>query len=78
MDVATLREHLAQTERHVAESEERVSEQRARVTELTSSGLTNLAWAARMVLADMERLLARHIADRDRLVKKLAEASGAD
>ena len=30
------------------------------------------------VLADMEKLLARHIAERDRLVAQLAKQSGSD
>jgi hypothetical protein len=69
MDRAVWQQHLAQIEWHVIEAEKRVARQREIVAELERDG--RRATAARGLLAAFERLLAMHLADRQRLRKEL-------
>jgi hypothetical protein len=69
MDRAVWQEHLAQAERHVVEAEKRVARQREIVADLERNG--HRATAARGLLAAFERLLAMHLADRERLRREL-------
>jgi hypothetical protein len=69
MDRAVWQKHLAQIEWHVVEAEKRVARQREIVAELERAG--RRATAARGLLAAFERLLAMHLADRQRLRKEL-------
>jgi hypothetical protein len=69
MDRAIWQEHLAQAERHAVEAYDRVARQREIVAELECSG--HQTTAARGMLAAFERLLAMHLADRNRLRKEL-------
>jgi hypothetical protein len=69
MDRAVWQEHLAQTEWHIVEAEKRVARQREIVAELERDG--HRATAARGLLAAFERLLAMHLADRQRLRREL-------
>ena len=69
MDRAVWQEHLAQTERHIVEAEKRLARQRELVAELEREG--RRATAARGRLAAYERLLAMHLADRQRLRREL-------
>jgi len=69
MDRAVWEEHLAQTEGHIVEAEKRVARQRAIVEQRERNG--HAAAAARSRLAAFERLLAMHLADRQRLRNEL-------
>lgn len=69
-----LREHLAIASRHVAQGEQHVSRQRELIAELERNG-HNTAQATQL-LVQFEELLAMHIADRDRIVRELAEQPG--
>jgi uncharacterized coiled-coil protein SlyX len=69
MDRAVWQEHLAQTEWRIVEAEKRVARQREIVAELERDG--RRATAARGLLAAFERLLAMHLADRQRLRREL-------
>jgi hypothetical protein len=69
MDRAVWQEHLAQIERQIVEAEKRVARQREIVEQLEGDG--HRATAARGLLAAFERLLAMHLADRQRLRREL-------
>ena len=71
MDRALVFEHLEQARRHVAEGAVHVRRQRGIVAWLDAHGLD--ASIARDLLATYERILVMHTADRDRLIKELAE-----
>jgi hypothetical protein len=73
MNRTILQDHLAQAERHVAEGEGHLSRQREIVTKLERDGHDSVS--ARATLAQFEELQAMHIADRDRLLRELSEAS---
>ncbi len=73
MDRALLQEHLALAERHVVESEQTVARQREIVAEHDRDG-PEAAAEDRRLLAQLEELLARQVADRDRLRKELSLA----
>jgi hypothetical protein len=64
-----LQDHLAAAERHLDEAEWHVAIQREHVSQLEREGL-DTAEPARL-LAELEEVLAAHLADRDRLRKKL-------
>jgi hypothetical protein len=69
VDRVIWQEHLAQAERHVVEAEKRVARQREIVADLERNG--HRATAARGLLAAFERLLAMHLADRERIRREL-------
>ena len=68
-------EHLAQAERHVAEGQEHVARQREIASQLHRDGHTEAAEEAGKLLAQFEEMQTLHVADRDRLLKELAENS---
>jgi hypothetical protein len=69
MDRTVLEDHLAATERHLDEAEWHVANQREHLSRLERDGI-DTAEPARL-LAELEEVLAAHIADRDRLRKEL-------
>jgi uncharacterized coiled-coil protein SlyX len=69
MDRSALQDHLAAAERHLDEAEWQAANQRELVAELERNGL-DTAEPARL-LAELEDLLAAHVADCDRLRKEL-------
>ena len=69
MDKAALEEHLAVAERHIVQGEKLVTQQRQIVGELERYRLDSAV--ARDLLATLEKSLALHIADHDRLHKEL-------
>jgi hypothetical protein len=70
---ALVKRHLAVTERHVDESRARIVRQRLQITELDSSGRASslTAQMARELLTIMQKELAAHLAERDRLHHQL-------
>jgi hypothetical protein len=66
---ALLEEYLARAERHVAERERTLARERERVAGLERDGRD--ATSARDLQASYERILALHIAERDRLRESL-------
>jgi TorA maturation chaperone TorD len=70
MDRAWLEEHLAQAEMHVAEGEDHVARQQDIVADLANDG--HDLKSAQALLAQLERMLANHVADRDRIRAELA------
>ena len=72
MDRALLQRHLMQVRRHIVMGYEHMHRQRAIVREWKSKGWDTAL--AVQILSSFEELQAMHIADRDRLVKELAEA----
>jgi hypothetical protein len=64
-----LQDHLAAAERHLDEAECHAATQREHVSQLKRDGL-DAAEPARL-LAELEEVLALHLADRDRLRKEL-------
>jgi hypothetical protein len=70
MDRAMIKRHLAQAERHVLEGERHVARQRQIAASLVEHEVS--ARLARDLLAQFEKLLALHVADRDRLRAQLA------
>jgi len=73
MDLGIVKEHLALAEQHVAQGHEHVAKQRRIVADLETDGHVDAAVKGRALLAEFEKLLAMHIADRDRLRKELGE-----
>jgi len=69
MDRVVLEHILAAAERHLAEAECQLANQRERVAQLERDGL-NTAEPMRLLI-ELEELQAIHVADRDRLRKKL-------
>jgi hypothetical protein len=69
MDRVILEDILAATERHLAEAECQVANQRERVAQLERDGL-DTAEPTRLLI-ELEELQAIHVAERDRLRKKL-------
>jgi len=65
MDRSALEDHLAAAERHLDEAEWQVTNQRELVAELERDGLDTVEPAR--LLAELEEVLALHLADRDRL-----------
>jgi hypothetical protein len=63
-----LQDHLAAAERHLDEAEWYVATQREHVSQLERDGI-DTAEPARL-LAELEELLAMHVADRDRLQRE--------
>jgi len=69
MERAALEDHLAAAERHLAEAEWQATNQRELVAELEHDG-HDIVEPARL-LAELEEVLAAHVADCDRLRKEL-------
>jgi hypothetical protein len=65
--------HLAAASRHAADDERHVANQRDLVEQMRRNGQD--ASVAEQVLREFEQSLAKHIADRERLEKQLAETS---
>jgi hypothetical protein len=74
MDRSALEDHLAASERHLDEAEWQLLNQRELVAELERDGL-NTAEAVRL-LAELEEVLAAHVADCVRLRKELGLSIG--
>jgi hypothetical protein len=71
MDREMLEDHLALAEQHITEGEMRLTRQRELVSRLESRGLE--AIEARRLLDNFEETQAMHVADRDRILRKLSE-----
>lgn len=69
MDRTVWQEHLDQAERHVVEAERCVARQHEIVEQLERDG--HRTTAARGLLVAFERLLAMHLADRQRLRREM-------
>jgi hypothetical protein len=74
MDRSRLLDHLVLAERHVAEGTRHLSRQREIVAGMEAAGHDSAL--ACDVLRTFEATQAAHIADRDRILRELAEASG--
>jgi hypothetical protein len=70
MNRQTIVDQLTEAERHVNEAMMHVAEQRGLVARLERNGYDTTN--SREVLTVFEECLARHIADRDRLITELA------
>jgi uncharacterized coiled-coil protein SlyX len=70
MDRAWLEEQLAQAEMRISEGEVHVARQRDIVAELANDG--DDLKSAQTLLAQLEKMLANHVADRDRIRAELA------
>jgi septal ring factor EnvC (AmiA/AmiB activator) len=70
MDRAWLEEQLAQAEMRISEGEAHVARQRDIVAELANDG--DDLKSAQTLLAQLEKMLANHVADRDRIRAELA------
>lgn len=68
-------DHLKQAERHVADGARHVERQREIVAELEADGHGAAARQAAALLVQFEEVQALLVADRDRLIKELAEKS---
>jgi hypothetical protein len=75
MDRGWLSEHLLRAERHIEEGRARVEKQRLLVERLSRGGHGAMAITAAEILAGFEKLLAAHIADRDKILEELARNS---
>jgi len=72
MDMAMIRDHLAQAERHVARGRQHIASQKQIISDLERGGHdTTVAWKLLDTFRDIQDM---HLADRDRLRKELAEA----
>jgi hypothetical protein len=71
MDKAMLRDHLARTELHVQLGLTHIAKQHAIIAALERD--RHDTKMAREILTTLEETQALHVADRDRLMKKLAE-----
>lgn len=69
LNIATLRDHLAMTNRHIASGNRVVTRQRQLIEHLEADGHDTRA--ALTSLARLEDLLALHLAHRDRLINEL-------
>jgi len=75
MDQKILEEHLAQVERHVSLGRSAIVRQREIVYRLERDG--HYAGEAKRLLATSEKLQKMLMADRDRLLRKLASAKAS-
>ena len=74
MDRTVLLNHLALAEQHVAQGERHLSRQREIIAETEAAGRDSAL--ARELLHTFEATQATHMADRDRLLRELSQASG--
>jgi hypothetical protein len=71
MDKAMILDHLAMAERHVVQGRRHIAQQMQIVINLENGGHDTTV--ARSLLINFEDAQRMHIADRDRLVKELAD-----
>ena len=69
MDRAVLQDHLAAAEQYLDEAEWHVANQREHVSQLERDGIDTTEPVR--LLAELEEVLALHLADRDRLREEL-------
>lgn len=74
IDRAALEQSLAEAQRHVIGGEHHVARQRTIVAGLERDGQVEAAANAARLLKQFEEVLSLHVADRDRLRKKLGLA----
>jgi hypothetical protein len=72
MDKTKIQYHLAQAESHVQLGLSHIAEQHELIVRMDLDGLDTTM--AREVLSTFEDIQRSHVADRDRLVRELAEA----
>ncbi len=68
-----LEQHLAQAEEHIALGQHHIARQRKLVAKLERDGHDTTD--ARRLLANFEKTQEMHLADRDRILKELAQKS---
>jgi hypothetical protein len=71
MDREMLKRHLAEAEEHIATGDKNIARQREVIAQLERDGRDTAS--ARTFLHEFEQLQARHIAERERLLRELSE-----
>jgi hypothetical protein len=71
MDREMLKRHLAEAEEHIATDDKNIARQREVIAQLERDGRDTVS--ARSFLQEFEQLQARHIAERERLLRELSE-----
>jgi hypothetical protein len=71
MDQEMLKRHLAEAEEHIATVDKNIARQRDVIAQLERDGRDTAS--ARIFLHEFEQLQARHIAERERLLRELSE-----
>ena len=71
MDREMLKRHLAEAEEHIATGDKNIARQRDVIAQLELDGRDTAS--ARTFLHEFEQLQARHIAERERLLRELSE-----
>ena len=71
MDQEMLKRHLAEAEEHIATGDKNIARQRDLIAHLERDGHDTAS--AKTFLREFEQLQARHIAERERLLRELSE-----